>query len=65
VPHNKAILYTPIGTLPIRASATFRKNRKLSHTYQEVKIFWKGAAKNGAVKEALGEFTPIEVALVP
>lgn len=55
VPHNKAILCTPIWSAAARAEATFPSNRRLGHIYQEVKIFWKGADKKNAVKEALGE----------
>jgi hypothetical protein len=58
VPHNKAILCTPIWNHAVRAEAAFPSNRRLAHTYQEVKIFWKGAAKKNAVKEAWGEFVP-------
>jgi hypothetical protein len=60
VPYNKAILCTPIGSLPIRTSAAFRKNRRLGHAFQEVKIFWKGDERDDAVKEALGELAPID-----
>jgi len=59
VPYNKAVLCTPIGTLRFRASAQFPKDRKLGHAYQEVKIFWKGKEKLGAVKEALGELAEL------
>ena len=58
VPHNKAILCTPIWNQAVRAAAAFPSNRRLAHTYQEVKIFWKGAEKKNAVKEAWGEFVP-------
>jgi DNA modification methylase len=55
VPYNKAILCTPIGSLRTRAAATLRRNRKLGHAYQEVKIFWNGEDKKEAVRDALGE----------
>ena len=62
VPYNKGVLYTSIGSLPLRTAAVFRKNRRLGHAYQEVKVFWKGEESVDAVKDALGELAPIEVA---
>lgn len=66
VPHNKAILCTPIGRQPIRTAASFPSNRRLGHVHQEVKIFWKGEERLDAVKEAMGELALINaVPLVP
>src|SRR5882672_10469963 len=40
--YNMAILVTPIGTLPMRGSASFEKYRKLSNAHQYVQCFFKG-----------------------
>jgi hypothetical protein len=58
ITYNKAVLYTALGSLPIRTSAAFPSGRKLGHTYQQCYVFWKGQDKNGAIREALGELTP-------
>lgn len=40
--YNEAIFVTPLGSLPIRISAQFSKNRKLGKAHQNVLIFYKG-----------------------
>lgn len=61
--YNQGVLYTALGSLPIRTSAAFPSGRKLGHTYQNTYIFWKGQDKSGAIKEALGELLPTEFAV--
>lgn len=53
--YNQVVLYTAIGSLPIRTAAAFPAGRKLGHAYQQMFVFWKGPNKSGAVKDALGE----------
>lgn len=60
--YNQGVLYTALGSLPIRTSAAFPAGRKLGHTFQNTYIFWKGPDKSGAIKEALGELMPTEFA---
>lgn len=40
--YNDAILVTMVGSLPIRVSSQFSKNRKMGKTHQNVLIFCKG-----------------------
>ncbi|MBN1671176.1 MAG: class I SAM-dependent methyltransferase [Kiritimatiellae bacterium] len=40
--YNEAILFTPAGTLPLRAAIPFRMNRKLGKAHQNVLVFFKG-----------------------
>ena len=40
--YNDAVLVTAVGSLPIRVSAQFEKNRKLGKTHQNVLVFVKG-----------------------
>jgi hypothetical protein len=56
----KGILYTALGSLPIRTAAAFPSGRKLGHAYQQVYVFWKGPNKAGAIKEAFGELATID-----
>lgn len=46
--YNEAILVTPLGSLPIRASKIFQASRKLGKTHQNVLIFCKGDPKKAA-----------------
>lgn len=52
--YNEAIYISPIGTLPIRTSAQFKKSRKFGKMHQNVLIFVKGDAKKatGILPEA-------------
>lgn len=61
--YNHAILYTAIGSLPLRTSAQFPKNRKYGSAFQTVYTFWKGADETNAVKQALGALSTDEFAV--
>lgn len=39
------MLVTPAGTLPVRTSASFDKNRKLGKGHQDILVFCKGDPK--------------------
>ncbi|HEY0837213.1 MAG TPA: hypothetical protein VGE72_25095, partial [Azospirillum sp.] len=40
--YNEAVLYTPLGSLPMRTSRQFRATRKMGRAHQNVLFFWKG-----------------------
>ena len=44
--YNEIILVTPVGTLPIRTSMTFKSKRKVGKRHQNVLVFYKGDIKN-------------------
>lgn len=46
--YNEAILVTAVGSLPIRAGASFSTSRKLGKTHQNVLVFVKGNGKEAA-----------------
>lgn len=50
--YNEAVLLTPIGTMPIRASMHFPSGRKLEKGHQNVLVFYKGSIK--AIKANFG-----------
>jgi hypothetical protein len=52
--YNRAVLYTAIGSLPIKIDKQFGRYRKLGNTHQMVYAFWKGKKDKEAIKEALG-----------
>lgn len=43
--YNEMILVTAVGSLPLRASVTFKKSRKIGKTHQNILVFVKGNAK--------------------
>lgn len=58
--YNHAILVTPVGSLPVRASKFFPVSRKLGKTHQDVLVFVKGDPRRAV--EAAG---PVDVADPP
>jgi len=48
--YNEIIYVTPLGTLPIRASSSFKKGRKVGKAHQNVLVFIKGDPKKAAAK---------------
>ena len=48
--YNELILYTPIGSLPIRVGAQFEATRKIGKTHQNILVFVKGDARKAASK---------------
>lgn len=51
--YNEIILFTSVGTLPIRVQKHFNSGRKIGKTHQNVLIFYKGDTKK--IKEIFGE----------
>jgi hypothetical protein len=39
---NEAVLITPVGSLPVRVTKPFARNRKLGKGHQNVLVFYKG-----------------------
>lgn len=48
--YNELILYTPLGSLPIRVGAQFEATRKIGKTHQNILVFVKGDARKAASK---------------
>lgn len=52
--YNDIILYTAIGSLPVRIGAQFPKYRKIGRTHQYVLVFWKGSNNFKNIPAELG-----------
>lgn len=58
--YNRAVLVSPVGSLPVRAARMFTSSRKLGRTHQDVLVYLKGDARRatercGTVDVSLNE----------
>lgn len=56
--YNEAILVTPVGSLPIRATHQFRRGRKMLKTHQNILVFYNGDVRR--IKEHHADLLVVE-----